>query len=111
MLQLPIVVKLETSIQGHSILDFFLCLNSRKTLKPEIRLASSLTVLELSLKLFSGRLVEGYKDLLRSDRLDIFAKRQHLSVSDYGKTFSMKRLSWMTLVLLNSLITKPELSV
>ena len=58
MLQLPIVVKLETSIQGHSILDFCLCLNSRKTLKP-----------------------------LRSDRLDTFAKRQHLSVTDYEKLF------------------------
>ena len=38
-------------------------------------------------EIFSGRLVEGYKDLLRSDRLDIFAKRQHLSVSDYEKLF------------------------
>ena len=38
-------------------------------------------------EIFSGRLVEGYKDLLRSDRLDTFAKRQHLSVADYEKLF------------------------
>ena len=38
-------------------------------------------------EIFSGRLVEGYKDLLRSDRLDTFAKRQQLSVADYEKLF------------------------
>ncbi|MFR1049189.1 MAG: hydroxymethylglutaryl-CoA synthase [Streptococcus salivarius] len=38
-------------------------------------------------EIFSGRLVEGYKDLLRSDRLDTFAKRQPLSVADYEKLF------------------------
>ena len=38
-------------------------------------------------EIFSGRLVEGYKDLLRSDRLDTFAKRQQLSVTDYEKLF------------------------
>ena len=38
-------------------------------------------------EIFSGRLVEGYKDLLRSDRLDTFAKRQKLSVADYEKLF------------------------
>ena len=38
-------------------------------------------------EIFSGRLVEGYKDLLRSDRLDTFAKRQPLSVVDYEKLF------------------------
>ena len=87
MLQLPIVAKLEISIQGHFTLGSFLCLNSRKTLKQEIRLASSLMVLEPSPKFFSGRLVEGYKDLLRSDRLDTFAKRQPLSVADYENFF------------------------
>ena len=61
-------------------------------------------------EIFSGRLVEGYKDLLRSDRLDTFAKRQQLALL-IMKNFSMRRRSWMTLVLLNSLITKPELSV
>ena len=50
-------------------------------------MASSLMVLELSPKFFSGRLVEGYKDLLRSDRLDTFAKRHPLSVADYEKLF------------------------
>ena len=49
-LLLPIVVKSGISIQGHFILDFFPCLNSRKTLNLETRLASSLMVLELSLK-------------------------------------------------------------
>ena len=38
-------------------------------------------------EIFSGRLVEDYKDLLRSDRLDTFAKRQQLSVADYEKLF------------------------
>lgn len=38
-------------------------------------------------EIFSGRLVEDYKDLLRSDRLDTFAKRQPLSVADYEKLF------------------------
>ena len=38
-------------------------------------------------EIFSGRLVEGYKDLLRSDRLDTFAKRHPLSVADYEKLF------------------------
>ncbi|MFR4617756.1 MAG: hydroxymethylglutaryl-CoA synthase, partial [Streptococcus salivarius] len=38
-------------------------------------------------EIFSGRLVEGYKDLLRSDRLDTFAKRQQLSVTNYEKLF------------------------
>ena len=38
-------------------------------------------------EIFSGRLVEGYKDLLHSNRLDTFAKRQKLSVADYEKLF------------------------
>ena len=38
-------------------------------------------------EIFSGRLVEGYKDMLRSDRLDIFAQRHNLSVADYEQLF------------------------
>lgn len=38
-------------------------------------------------EVFSGRLVDGYQDMLRSDRLTDFAKRQVLSVDAYEKLF------------------------
>ena len=38
-------------------------------------------------EIFSGCLVEGYMDMLHSNRLDTFANRKKLSVADYEKLF------------------------
>ena len=95
---------------GSLYLGLLLCLNSHKDFKAGDKIGFFSYGSGAVSEIFSGRLVEGYKDLLRSDRLDTFAKRQQLSVADYEKLFYEEAQLDDTGSLI-SLITKPELSV